>query len=121
MLRARTHIARRLRRGATEVEKRLWYALRESLPRHRFRRQHPIGPDVVDFACPARKLAIELDGGQHADQAVAVAARTVELDRRGYRVIRFWNNDVMDNLAGVLQAIQQELEPDNQGITLSAL
>jgi very-short-patch-repair endonuclease len=88
---------------------------------HRFRRQHPIGPYVVDFACPGRKLAIELDGGQHAIQQEADAARTREIVRRGYRVIRFWNNDVMDNLAGVLQAIQQELEPDNQGITLSAL
>jgi very-short-patch-repair endonuclease len=120
-LRTRTRVARRLRRDATEVEKRLWRALRESLPEHRFRRQHPIGASIVDFACPARKLAIELDGGQHAIQQEADAARTREIVRRGYRVIRFWNNDVMDNLAGVLQAIQQELEPDNQGITLSAL
>jgi very-short-patch-repair endonuclease len=120
-LRTRTRVARRLRRDATEVEKRLWRALRESLPEHRFRRQDPIGVSIVDFACPARKLAIELDGGQHAIQQEADAARTREIARRGYRVIRFWNNDVMDNLAGVLQAIQQELEPDNQGITLSAL
>jgi very-short-patch-repair endonuclease len=67
-LRPRTKIARRLRRDATEVEQRLWWALRDLPVEKRFRRQHPIGPYVVDFACPGRKLAIELDGGQHAEQ-----------------------------------------------------
>ena len=110
MLRKRTHIARRLRRDMTEVEKQLWRALRESLPELRFRRQHPIGPHIVDFACPRRKLAIELDGGQHIIQAEADAARTGELARRGYRVIRFWNGDVMENLPGVVEHILQELK-----------
>jgi len=109
-LRPRTRIARRLRRNATEVEQRLWRALRESLVENRFRRQHPIGPYVVDFACPARKLAIELDGGQHAEQQQADALRTAELVRRGYRVVRFWNGDVIENLPGVVERIQQELE-----------
>jgi very-short-patch-repair endonuclease len=88
----------------------MWLALRELPAEHRFRRQHPIGSYVVDFACPGRKLAIELDGGQHAQQEEDAAARTLEIARRGYRVIRFWNNDVMHNLAGVLEVIRRELE-----------
>jgi very-short-patch-repair endonuclease len=79
-------------------------------PSTAFRRQHPIGSHVVDFACPGRKLAIELDGGQHAQQADEDAARTLEITRRGYRVIRFWNNDVMHNLPGVLEVIERELD-----------
>ena len=71
--------------------------------------QHLLGL-AVDFACPGRKLAIELDGGQHAQQAEEDTARTRELARRGYRVIRFWNNDVMHNLAGVLEIIRRELD-----------
>ena len=98
-----------MRRAATEAEKEMWLALRELPTEHRFRRQHPIGSYVVDFACPGCKLAIELDGGQHAQQEEEDAARTLEIARRGYRVIRFWNNDVMHNLAGVLEVIGQEL------------
>jgi len=73
----------------------------------RFHRQHPVGPYIVDFACPARKLAIELDGGHHAEQQATDAGRTANLRRRGYRVVRFWNNDVIDKLAGVLESIRQ--------------
>ena len=80
----------------------MWLVLRELPTEHRFRRQHPIGCYVVDFACPDRKLAIEFHGGQHAQQEEEDAARTPEIARRGYRIIRFWNNDVMHNLAGVL-------------------
>jgi very-short-patch-repair endonuclease len=108
-VRERTRIARRLRREATDAEKRLWRAVREHLNEHRFRRQHPIGPYIVDFACPARKLAIELDGGQHAEPQEEDAARTQDLARHGYRVIRFWNRDVIENLPGVLVLIRQEL------------
>ena len=120
-LRKRTHIARRLRRDATEVEKQLWRALREIPSEHRFRRQHPIGRHVVDFACPGLKLAIELDGGQHAVQEETDAARTSDIARHGYRVIRFWNNDVVDNLPGVLELIRQELAAERGENTLSAL
>jgi very-short-patch-repair endonuclease len=88
----------------------MWLALRELPSEHRFRRQHPIGSHVVDFACPGRKLAIELDGGQHARQAAEDAARTLEIARLGYHVIRFWNNDVIHNPPGVLEVIRQELD-----------
>jgi very-short-patch-repair endonuclease len=108
-LRPRTRIARRLRRDATEAEKRLWWALRELPGEYRFRRQHPIGQRVVDFACPRRKLVIELDGGQHAVQEAEDEVRTMELARHGYRVVRFWN-DVITNTAGVIETILRELE-----------
>jgi very-short-patch-repair endonuclease len=114
-LRHRTAIARRLRRDMTEAEKRLWRGLRELRGPVRFRRQHPIGTSIVDFAFPAAKLAIELDGGQHALQGAQDDARSAEIGARGYRVIRFWNGEVMENLAGVLETVRRELR-----ISLSA-
>jgi very-short-patch-repair endonuclease len=109
-MRRPTVTARRLRRDATDAEQRLWHALRAKCPPWKFRRQHPIGSRVVDFACPAGKLAIEIDGGQHAANHVADAARSVELAAHGYRVIRFWNNEVMGNMDEVLQAVLRALE-----------
>jgi BirA family biotin operon repressor/biotin-[acetyl-CoA-carboxylase] ligase len=108
--RQRTTTARRLRRDATDAEQRLWHTLRARCRPWKFRRQHPIGPRVVDFACPARKLAIEIDGGQHASAQVADDARSIELARHSYRVIRFWNNEVVGNSEGVLETIMRELE-----------
>jgi very-short-patch-repair endonuclease len=105
----RTVAARRLRRDATEVERRLWSALRKSALPWKLRRQHPIGRRIVDFACPHCKLVIELDGGQHEAEALADATRTAEIAEHGYRVIRFWNNEVIDNLDGVLETIRREL------------
>jgi len=99
-------IARQLRRDATDVERILWRALRERIVPWRFRRQHPIGRRIADFACPARKLVIELDGGQHADRMFADEQRSAELARYGYRVIRSWNSEILDNLDGVLEAIR---------------
>jgi BirA family biotin operon repressor/biotin-[acetyl-CoA-carboxylase] ligase len=99
----------------TEAEKRLWRELREVLTSVRFRRQHPIGRHIVDFACPAAKLAIELDGGQHAIWHDEDRARSLEIARRGCRVMRFWNGDVMGNITGVLETIRRELN-----ISLSA-
>jgi very-short-patch-repair endonuclease len=107
--RDRTITARRLRREATQVDWRLWNALPQNKLPWKFRRQHPIGRRIADFACPARKLVIEIDGSQHADSRSDVR-RTEELQRHGYRVIRFWNTDVMENLEGVVEAIRQELE-----------
>jgi very-short-patch-repair endonuclease len=82
-------MARKLRRSATDAETILWRAQREAFPEMRFRRQHPIGRHIVDFACPARKLAVELDGGHHAEQHAGYANRTIEIQRRGYWVVRF--------------------------------
>jgi very-short-patch-repair endonuclease len=111
LLRQRTYVARKLRRDATEVEKRLWRAVRELLPDYRFRRQHLIGPYIADFVCPTKKLVIELDGGQRAIRQGVDNARTRGLGRRGYRVIRFWNSDVVENLMGVVEPIRSELGP----------
>ena len=94
----------------TEAERILWRALRAmSLP-VKVRRQHPIGRHIADLAVPARKLVIEIDGGQHATTVARDAARSRMLAARGWRVIRFWNSDVMSNLAGVLETIAAEIE-----------
>ena len=119
-LRRHSVIARKLRADSTDVERILWYALREKFPLDKFRRQHPIGNRVADFACPAKKLVIELDGSQHAEQLSADDRRTSELALHGYRVIRFWNNDVIENLASVLEAIYQALETPPPHPALSA-
>ena len=110
MVRARTHRARRLRRDSTEAERVLWRALRAMPLPVRVRRQHPIGRYIADFALPARRLVIEVDGGQHASAAAPDAARSRVLAARGWRVIRFWNNDVMNNLTGVLETVAAEIE-----------
>src|SRR5579863_9435305 len=114
VMRRRTVIARQLRRNATDAEQLLWRALRTSGLPGRFRRQHPIGRYVADFACPAQKLVIEVDGGQHAAQQEADAARTSEIALRGYRVIRFWDGEVIRNLSGVLEAIRREISHRQQ-------
>lgn len=95
--------ARELRRNATDAEKLLWRLFREKLPSAKFRRQVPIGPYFADFASHAVHLIIELDGGQH-DEATD-APRTAFLEREGYRVIRFWNHELMQNIEGVLARI----------------
>jgi len=83
----RVRVARSLRRKETDAEKRLWWALRARIPGYRFRRQHPIGRFIVDFACPSSKLIIEIDGSQHILHQQADAQRAAELARAGYRVI----------------------------------
>ena len=93
----------------TDAERHLWSHLRASqLEGVKFTRQLPIGDFVVDFACRSARIAIELDGGQHADSATD-EARTRVIEAHGYRVIRFWNNDVLANTDGVLTVILQEL------------
>jgi adenine-specific DNA-methyltransferase len=96
--------ARRLRREATDAEQRIWLSVRDRrLGGFKFRRQATVGPFVVDFLCAERGLIVEIDGGQH-DQAVD-ASRTAFMEARGYRVVRYWNNDVMQNLEGVLETL----------------
>ena len=100
--------ARQLRRNLTDAERKLWFALRHGqIDGLKFRRQHGIDIYVVDFSCPAALLVIELDGGQHAGRTGQDAARTRALEKHGYTVIRFWNNEVMQNLEGVLEEIQR--------------
>ena len=88
----------------------LWRALREAQLPAKVRRQHPIGRHIADFAVPSHKLVIEIDGGHHANNTAQDNARTRVLAARGWRVIRFWNNDVTGNLAGVLETIATEIE-----------
>ena len=112
--------ARELRKNMTEAEKRLWYLMRRhNLEGKLFRRQVPIDDYIVDFACLSANLVIEVDGGQHNSQVARDEARTRYLERRGFRVIRFWNNDVLGNTEGVLQMIVQALEEQRRRHTPS--
>ena len=101
--------ARQLRRDTTDAEARLWGRLRSrQLDRAKFVRQHPIDRYVVDFCCRGARLVVELDGGQHADNA-ADEVRTRVIEANGYTIIRFWNHDVLGNIDGVLTEIQSAL------------
>jgi very-short-patch-repair endonuclease len=99
-----------MRRDPTPQEEKLWARLRaKRLDGWKFRHQSPLGPFVPDFCCPAARLIIELDGSQHAHGEGYDHARTEFLEREGYRVLRFWNNEVDQNLEGVLITIRQAL------------
>ena len=104
--------ARQLRRNATDVERMLWARLRRrQLDGHKFRRQAPIGPYTVDFVCLERSLVIELDGSQHADSDVGHdRVRDDYLERRGFQVLRFWNEDISRRLDDVMQMIWLHLQ-----------
>jgi very-short-patch-repair endonuclease len=103
--------ARQLRLDQTDAERRLWGALRSRrLAGYKFRRQRPIGPFIVDLVCIAHRLIVEADGGQHADND-ADTRRTAWLEKRGWHVIRFWNNEILANTEGVQETILQILEP----------
>jgi very-short-patch-repair endonuclease len=102
--------ARALRNDATECERRLWRHLRRRQRLGcRFRRQVPIAGYVVDFACFEPRLVVELDGGQHAASATRDRIRDTRLAGEGFRVLRYWNSDVMENLGGVLEDLEREL------------
>lgn len=103
--------ARALRRASTDPERRLWRALRaRQLLGAKFRRQEPFGAYVLDFVRYGAKLVVEVDGGQHAElRATHDARRTRVLEGEGFTVLRFWNNEVRDNLEGVLDAIARAL------------
>ena len=101
--------ARQLRRQMTAVEKLLWGRLRSNRMGAHFRRQVPFGPYIVDFLCAKAKLVVELDGGQHNEDAQKVydQERGDWLRTRGVTVLRFWNNEVIQNLRGVLDRVKQ--------------
>jgi very-short-patch-repair endonuclease len=102
--------ARELRKILTPAESKLWAYLRhDRFQEVSFRRQHAIGPYVVDFCAVKLKLVIELDGSQHLDQEGYDAVRSEYLQSVGYHVIRFWNNDVMNDIQGVIAKIMLEL------------
>jgi very-short-patch-repair endonuclease len=108
----RVPLARQLRRMMTPAERKLWWHLREArFAGSHFRRQGTIGNYFVDFCCHTNRLVIEVDGDSHADdrQIVADARRTESLQARGYRVLRFWNNDVLTNIEGVMTVIASAL------------
>ena len=108
---AKPNFARQLRRQLTPQERRLWYLLRDRrFARYKFRRQHPMGPYILDFACCAVRLVVELDGGQHDERAGYDARRTAWLRRQGWRVLRFWNNELMENKEAVSGMILEALE-----------
>ena|ERR1041385_4319566 len=102
-------IERKLRDSQTDAERKLWFALRDRrLGGFKFVRQEAVGPFVVDFVCREQRLIVEVDGGQHAESS-RDAARDAYLARENYRVIRFWNNDVLINRDGVLLTILDSL------------
>lgn len=98
--------ARELRHEATDAERALWTKLRQrQLNGFRFRRQHPIDRYIADFACPEARLIVELDGAHHLEKVEADRQRTSDLERLGYQVIRFWNDDVLMQPERVVDAI----------------
>ncbi|MBK8375186.1 endonuclease domain-containing protein [Sphingorhabdus sp.] len=103
--------ARRLRRDMTPQERKLWQALRECFPDAHFRKQVPMGPYTADFAWHHAKLIVEVDGGQHGTSAGMAhdANRAAFLEAEGYRILRFWNSDVDQNMEGVLTIIADAL------------
>ena len=99
-------VARDLRRDTTEAERHLWkYLRKQALGGHRFRRQHQIGPYVADFACLKARLVVELDGSQHMEAADYDAQRDAYLAERGFRVLRFWDHQVLTEKEHVLDVV----------------
>jgi len=99
-----------LRASQTDAENLLWYRLRNrNLFKYKFRRQHTLQAYIVDFVCLEKSLIIELDGGQHAEQQTYDEKRTQQLKKEGFQVLRFWNNEVLNNIEGVLFVVQEAL------------
>jgi very-short-patch-repair endonuclease len=103
--------ARTLRKNLTDAEHKLWRSLRNRrFLEFKFRRQHPIGPYIADFCCVSKKLVIEVDGGQHVVNRGYDEIRSQWLKSLGYRVIRFWNHEVLAKHTDILEKVYQELE-----------
>ncbi len=104
--------ARSLRKDMTDAERQVWYALRDRrFAGWKFRRQVPFDQYILDFVCFDAKLVIEVDGGQHDQRAEYDARRTAHLERCGFTVLRFWNNEVLGNFEGVQTVIELHLQP----------
>jgi very-short-patch-repair endonuclease len=109
--------AKQLRKNQTDAEKVLWKKLRNrQIYGYKFRRQVPIGSYIVDFMCVSIKLIIELDGGQHAEQQDYDRKRTAYLEAKEFQVVRFWNNDVLTNIDGVLESLTLTLSQREKGL-----
>lgn len=111
----RPKLQRRLRNNMTDAEQRLWRFLRrKQISGFKFRRQHPFGDYIIDFVCLEAMLAVEVDGSQHNARQAEDAARTEYLKHAGFRVLRFWNNEVMSEIDSVMAVIWralQEIDP----------
>ena len=106
--------SRQLRKNPTEAERALWQHLRfKQLDGNKFRRQQPLGSYVVDFICFERKLIVELDGGQHGEQLTYDSERTAWLEAQGFRVLRFWNDQVLKEIESVKEAILNQLSENS--------
>ena len=102
-----TQKARNLRTNMTDQERKFWAIVRkEQFHNYRFLRQYIIGNYIVDFICREKKIIIEIDGGQHSENVDYDIARTKFLESKGYKVIRFWNNDIDNNISGVYQKLE---------------
>ena len=104
--------AGKLRKASTPAERKLWSRIRDDQLGVTFRRQHAVGNYIPDFCSPRAKLIIELDGSQHLEQQEYDEDSTKYLESLGYKVVRFWNNDIVNNIDSVVLAIVHELDKD---------
>lgn len=102
--------SRHMRSEPTDAENKLWVRLRRNALGVKFKRQYVVRGYIVDFGCPERQLIIEVDGGQHAETRAYDERRSSVLAKDGFRVLRFWNTDVLENIDGVLESIMQALQ-----------
>ena len=110
--------SRKLRSEMTVAESYLWRYLRSrQIHGLKFRRQHPAGKYILDFACIEAKLAIEVDGSQHNEMQIYDDERTAWLETQGWKVLRFWNNEVLQNIEGVLEVVLNALTVDKSDVT----
>ena len=113
----KTILARNLRKNSTIQERRLWNLLKNrQFHNLKFKRQQPIGDYIVDFICKEAKIIIEIDGGQHniLENIDYDTARTEYLNTLGYKVMRFWNNEIYENIEGVMSKLKQEINPHQE-------
>jgi very-short-patch-repair endonuclease len=109
MIKSIDNLAKILRRNSTEAEKKLWKYLRSNkIKGLKFRRQHPFLNYILDFVCLEKKLVIEIDGGQHAINVEHDRERDLFIRKEGFNVLRFWNNEVLENIEGVIQTIEDK-------------